>query len=74
MKVFRKGRYVCIIVNRVERKVLPKTLLPRSYSVQQGTRIYRINRNHLVPSPDFEPESEPNKELNISPDNHLTEE
>ncbi|GBM88809.1 hypothetical protein AVEN_229445-1 [Araneus ventricosus] len=32
---------------------------PRSYLVQSGRRVYRRNRKHPIPSPDFHPEPEP---------------
>ncbi|GBM16923.1 Transposon Ty3-I Gag-Pol polyprotein [Araneus ventricosus] len=52
------GQNVWITDRRVTGKVLQKTPYPRSYLVQSGRRVYRRNRKHLIPSPDFHPEHE----------------
>ncbi|GBM27197.1 hypothetical protein AVEN_9862-1 [Araneus ventricosus] len=53
------GQNVWITDRRVTGKVLQKTPYSRSYLVQSGRRVYRRNRKHLIPSPDFHPEPEP---------------
>ncbi|GBO42513.1 hypothetical protein AVEN_85191-1 [Araneus ventricosus] len=49
------GQNVWITDRRVTVKVLQKTPYPRSYLVQSGRRVYRRNRKHPIPSPDFLP-------------------
>ncbi|GBM39703.1 hypothetical protein AVEN_47510-1 [Araneus ventricosus] len=34
--------------------------------VQSGRRVYRRNRNHLIPSPDFHPEPEPEDDSDVT--------
>ncbi|GBN23416.1 hypothetical protein AVEN_96251-1 [Araneus ventricosus] len=51
---------------RVTGKVLQKTPYPRSHLVQSVRRVYRRNRKHLIPSPDFHPESEPEDDSDVT--------
>ncbi|GBN82068.1 hypothetical protein AVEN_48723-1 [Araneus ventricosus] len=59
------GQKVWITDRRVTGKVLQKTPYPRSYLVQSGKRVYRRNRKHLILSPDFLPESEPEDDFDV---------
>ncbi|GBM06005.1 hypothetical protein AVEN_49395-1 [Araneus ventricosus] len=43
---------------------------PRSYLVQSGKRIYKRNRKHLIPSPDFHPEPEPEDDFDVTRNQH----
>ncbi|GBO04422.1 RRP12-like protein, partial [Araneus ventricosus] len=60
------GQSVWITDRRVTGKVLQKTPYPRSYLVQSGRRVYRRNRKHLIPSPDFHPEPEPEDDSDVT--------
>ncbi|GBN35921.1 hypothetical protein AVEN_54309-1 [Araneus ventricosus] len=60
------GQNVWITDRRVTGKVLQKTPYPRSYLVQSGRRVYRRNRKHLIPSPDFHPEPEPEDDSDVT--------
>ncbi|GBM00675.1 Retrovirus-related Pol polyprotein from transposon 17.6 [Araneus ventricosus] len=60
------GQNVWITDRRVTGKVLQKTPYPRSYLVQSGKRVYRRNRKHLIPSPDFHPEPEPEDDFDVT--------
>ncbi|GBN39601.1 hypothetical protein AVEN_222848-1 [Araneus ventricosus] len=60
------GQNVWITDIRVTGKVLQKTPYPRSYLVQSGRRVYRRNRKHLIPSPDFHPESESEDDSDVT--------
>ncbi|GBM58805.1 hypothetical protein AVEN_179348-1 [Araneus ventricosus] len=60
------GQNVWITDRRVTEKVLQKTPYPRSYLVQSGRRVYRRNRKHLIPSPDFHPEPEPEDDSDVT--------
>ncbi|GBO10119.1 Uncharacterized protein K02A2.6 [Araneus ventricosus] len=60
------GQNVWITDRRVTGKVLKKTPYPRSYLVQSGRRVYRRNRKHLIPSPDFHPEPEPEDDSDVT--------
>ncbi|GBO34392.1 hypothetical protein AVEN_218183-1, partial [Araneus ventricosus] len=57
---------VWITDRKVTGKVLQKTPYPRSYLVQSGRRVYRRNRKHLIPSPDFHPEHEPEDDSDVT--------
>ncbi|GBM20191.1 hypothetical protein AVEN_216621-1 [Araneus ventricosus] len=60
------GQNVWITDRRVTEKVLQKTPYPVSYLVQSGKRVYRRNRKHLIPSPDFHPEPEPEDDFDVT--------
>ncbi|GBM07895.1 Uncharacterized protein K02A2.6 [Araneus ventricosus] len=60
------GQNVWITDRRVTGKVLQKTPYPRSYLVQSGRRVYRRNRKHRIPSPDFHPEPEPEDDSDVT--------
>ncbi|GBM25190.1 hypothetical protein AVEN_241064-1, partial [Araneus ventricosus] len=60
------GQNVWITDRRLTGKVLQKTPYPRSYLVQSGRRVYRRNRKHLIPSPDFHPEPEPEDDSDVT--------
>ncbi|GBM62402.1 Uncharacterized protein K02A2.6 [Araneus ventricosus] len=60
------GQNVWITDRKVTGKVLQKTPYPRSYLVQSGRRVYRRNRKHLIPSPDFHPEPEPEDDSDVT--------
>ncbi|GBM63503.1 hypothetical protein AVEN_73783-1 [Araneus ventricosus] len=57
---------VWITDRRATGKVLQKTPCPRSCLVQSGRRVYRRNRKHLIPSPDFHPEPEPKNDSDVT--------
>ncbi|GBN54661.1 hypothetical protein AVEN_13830-1 [Araneus ventricosus] len=40
--------------------------LDKLYPVQSGKRVYRRNRKHLIPSPDFHPEPEPEDDFDVT--------
>ncbi|GBM69457.1 hypothetical protein AVEN_140898-1 [Araneus ventricosus] len=46
-------------------EILQKTPYPRSYLVQSGKRVCRRNRKHLIPSPNFHPEPEPEDDVDV---------
>ncbi|GBN69045.1 hypothetical protein AVEN_53811-1 [Araneus ventricosus] len=60
------GQNVWIADRRVTGKVLQRTSNTRSYLVQSGKRVYRRNRKHLIPSPDFHPEPEPGDDFDVT--------
>ncbi|GBL84552.1 hypothetical protein AVEN_63710-1 [Araneus ventricosus] len=60
------GQNVWITDRRVTGKVLQKTPYPKSYLVQSGRRVYRRNRKHLIPLPDFHPEPEPEDDSDVT--------
>ncbi|GBL85483.1 hypothetical protein AVEN_11576-1 [Araneus ventricosus] len=60
------GQNVWITDRRVTGKVLQKTPYPRSYLVHSGRRVYRRNRKHLIPSPDFHPEPAPEDDFDVT--------
>ncbi|GBN00333.1 hypothetical protein AVEN_270106-1 [Araneus ventricosus] len=60
------GQNVCISDRRATGKVLQKTSYPRLYLVQTAKGVYRRNRKHLIPSPDFHPEPEPKDDFDVT--------
>ncbi|GBM73348.1 hypothetical protein AVEN_37598-1 [Araneus ventricosus] len=64
------GQKVWIIDRRVTGKVLQRTPYLRSYLVQSGKRVYRRNRKHLISSPDFHPEPEPENDFDVTEYQH----
>ncbi|GBM22130.1 hypothetical protein AVEN_266489-1 [Araneus ventricosus] len=60
------GQNVWITDRSITEKVLQKTPYPKSYLVQSGKRVYRRNRKHLIPSPDFHPEPEPEDYFDVT--------
>ncbi|GBL72835.1 hypothetical protein AVEN_80947-1, partial [Araneus ventricosus] len=60
------GENVWITDRKVTGNVLQKTPYPRSYLVQSGKRVYRRNRKHLIPSPDFHPEPQPEDDFDVT--------
>ena len=66
-----KGQDVWITDKRVTGRVIERSPFPRSYLVQSGKRVYRRNRKNLIPSPNFQPEIEPDEDLDSFPDHHL---
>ncbi|GBM30127.1 Uncharacterized protein K02A2.6 [Araneus ventricosus] len=66
-----EGQNVWITDRRVTGKVLQKTPYPRSYLVQSSKRVNRRNRKHLMPSPDFHPETEPDDDFDVTGYQHF---
>ncbi|GBN02508.1 hypothetical protein AVEN_76211-1 [Araneus ventricosus] len=52
-----------VLEAKVERRMEVQKTNYDKHHVQSGKRVYRRNRKHLIPSPEFHPEPEPEDDL-----------
>ena len=66
MNLVDPGQNVWISDRRSTGKILEMMLYPRSCLVQSGKRVYKRNRKHLIPTPDFHVEPKPEDNFDVT--------